>query len=149
WIRNHLDGYMKWAMTNNSLFILTFDESYTVLEDPNLYNHIPTLFVGPMVRPGDYSENINHFNVLRTLEDIYRLPYAGAAATAIPIADIWLSPKLRIKPLSVGQMQITWPGVAILQSANCVGGPYSDITNASSPYVVRPEGRAFYRLKSS
>ena len=135
-------------MTNNSLFILTFDESYTAYEDPNLYNHIPTLFVGPMVKPGDYSKNINHFNVLRTLEDMYHLPYAGAAAVASPITEIWVSPKLQIKPLGAGQMQITWPGFGILQSASGVGGPYNDITNGYSPYVVTPGGDRFYRLKS-
>ncbi len=148
WIKNHLDSYIKWAMTNNSLFILTFDESYTALEDPNLYNHIPTLFVGPMVKPGDYPENINHFNLLRTLEDMYHLPYAGAAVTATPIADIWLPPKLRITLLGSGQVQINWPGVAILQSAGQVAGPYNDVTNAISPYLATPVNERFYRLKS-
>jgi hypothetical protein len=26
WVRDHLDGYVQWAKTHNSLFILTFDE---------------------------------------------------------------------------------------------------------------------------
>jgi acid phosphatase len=148
WIKNHLDSYIKWGMTNNSLFILTFDESYTSLEDPTLYNHIPTLFVGPMIKPGNYSESINHFNLLRTLEDMYHLPYAGAAAAVTPIADIWVSPKLNFKLLEGSQVQITWPGAAILQSASQVAGPYNDITNASKPYLVTPAGARFYRLKS-
>jgi len=148
WIRNHLDSYIKWAKTNNSLFILTFDESYTALEDPNLYNHIPTLFVGPMIKPGNYSESINHFNLLRTLEDMYHLPHAGAAATATSIADIWSPLKLDSTLRGDGQVQISWPGVAILQAADQVAGPYDDITNASNPYVVTTAGARFYRLKS-
>jgi hypothetical protein len=148
WIKNHLDSYIKWAMTNNSLFILTFDESYTALEDPTLYDHIPMLFVGPMVKPGSYFENINHFNILRTLEEMYHLPYAGAAATAIPVTDIWLPPKLSITPLGGGQLQLTWPGAAILESATHITGPYSQITNTTKPYIVTPSEARFYRLRS-
>jgi phosphatidylinositol-3-phosphatase len=148
WLKNHLDTYVKWAMTNNGLLILTFDESYTSLEDTNLYNHIPTLFVGPMVKPGNYFQNINHFNLLRTLEDIYHLPYAGGAATVTPITDIWLPPRLTTTLLGGGQVQITWLGAAILQSASQVAGPYNDVTNVSNPYVLTPVGARFYRLKS-
>ena len=42
--------------------------------------------------PGSYGETINHFNVLRTIEDMYGLPPAGASATATPITDIWQAP---------------------------------------------------------
>jgi hypothetical protein len=45
-----------------------------------------------MVNTGQYAEPINHFNVLRTIEDMYGLPYAGASATAAPITDIWTTP---------------------------------------------------------
>ena len=148
WIKNHLAPYIEWALTNNSLFILTFDESYTALEDPNLYNHIPTLFVGPMIKPGNYFQDINHFNVLRTLEDIYHLPYAGAAATAGAITDIWLPPKLNVTPLAGGRLQITWPGAAILESATQPTGPFTEVTNATSPYAVTPTSTGFYRLKA-
>jgi len=42
-----------------------------------------------MVMAGRYPEPINHFNVLRTIEDMFDLPAAGASATATPIADVW------------------------------------------------------------
>jgi hypothetical protein len=42
-----------------------------------------------MVTAGQYGEQINHYNVLRTVEDMYALSYAGASATATPISDIW------------------------------------------------------------
>ena len=54
-------------------------------------NQIPTIFVGEMVKTGQYSENINHFNVLRTIEDIYNLGHAGQAAGKSPITDCWKS----------------------------------------------------------
>jgi hypothetical protein len=84
WLRTHLDGYIQWAKTHNSLFVLTFDE-----DDSSQNNQITTLFLGPMVKGGTYSETINHFNVLRTLEDMFNLPHAGNSATATPITDIW------------------------------------------------------------
>lgn len=85
WVRNHLEAYVNWAMTHNSLFILTFDE------DNNLYqNRIPTIFVGPMVQSGNYLANgYHHYDHLRTLEDMFGLPYAGASAAADPIIEIW------------------------------------------------------------
>jgi hypothetical protein len=86
WLQNNIDAYKQWAMTHNSLLIVTWDE-----DDHTQGNQIPTIFVGPMVTQGQYSEQINHFNVLRTIEDMYGLPYAGQSATANPIADIWAS----------------------------------------------------------
>ena len=87
WLRDHLDAYIRWAETHNSLFILTWDESHVA--GPN---HIPTLFVGPMVRPGAYPESVNHLHLLRTLEDLYGLPYAGETENVAPIVDVWQEP---------------------------------------------------------
>ncbi|MGA9173593.1 MAG: alkaline phosphatase family protein [Thermoactinomyces sp.] len=84
WLKQHLDSYVQWAKTNNSLLIVTWDE-----DDNTQNNQIPTIFIGPMVKPGNYSEKINHFNVLRTLEDMYGLSYVGKSSTATPITDIW------------------------------------------------------------
>ncbi len=44
-----------------------------------------------MVMPGQYGELINHFNVLRTAEDMYGLPALGLSAAASPITDVWVS----------------------------------------------------------
>jgi hypothetical protein len=84
WLRDHIDPYVQFAATHNSLLIVTWDE-----DDHLQSNRIPTIFVGPMVKPGRYSERINHYNVLRTLEDLYGLPHLGNAAAATPITDIW------------------------------------------------------------
>jgi hypothetical protein len=87
WLQTHLDGYIQWAKSHNSLFILTFDE-----DDSSASNQIPTLFLGPMVRQGSYSETITHYSVLRTVEDMYSLPRAGSSATAAPITDALIDP---------------------------------------------------------
>ena len=84
WLYNNLDAYKQWAMTHNCLLIVTWDE-----DDGSAGNLIPTIFFGPMVVQGQYSETINHLNVLRTLEDMYGLPYAGQSGNAVPITDVW------------------------------------------------------------
>lgn len=84
WLKAHIDDYARWARTHNSLLILTFDE-----DDNNSGNRIPTVFVGEQVKPGAYSNRINHYNVLRTLQDAYGLPYTGASADATPITNVW------------------------------------------------------------
>lgn len=84
WLQSHIESYVQWAKTNRSLLIVTWDE-----DDSSNANQIPTIFVGPMVKPGKYSEKINHYNVLRTLEAMYGLAPVGNSAKAAPITDIW------------------------------------------------------------
>ena len=84
WLQAHLDGYKQWAATHNSVLIVTWDE-----DDNSMNNQIPTIFYGQPVKPGSYSETINHYTVLRTLEDLYGLPHAGSSASATPISDCW------------------------------------------------------------
>lgn len=84
WLQQHLMGYANWARSNNSLLIVTFDE-----DEGTEGNHIATIFYGPMVKPGKYSERINHYNVLRTVEDMYGLGHLGNTQNATPITDVW------------------------------------------------------------
>jgi hypothetical protein len=83
-LQQHLSSYIQFAQTHNSLLIVTWDE-----DDNSASNQIPTIFVGPMVKQGQFSESINHFSILRTLEDMYGLTHAGSAANAAPITDVW------------------------------------------------------------
>ncbi len=87
WLRDHLDAYIRWAEQHHSLFILTWDESDQVES-----NHIPTLFVGSMIKAGRYGEPLNHLHLLRTLEDLYGLAYAGDSANVAPITNVWVDP---------------------------------------------------------
>ena len=84
WLQQHLDTYVQWAQEHNSLLIVTWDE-----DNKKENNRIVTLFVGPMVQVGRYEQRITHYNVLRTIEDLYGLPHAGASADAAPIIQIW------------------------------------------------------------
>ncbi|MEO6996611.1 MAG: alkaline phosphatase family protein [Terracoccus sp.] len=80
WARPNLAPYVSWAHTHNSLLIVTFDE-----DDGSAANHIPTFLVGPMVRAGQVNQSVDHYNLLRTLEDMYRLRPLGHAASARPL----------------------------------------------------------------
>jgi phosphatidylinositol-3-phosphatase len=112
WLKtNILDPYLTWANAHNSLLIVTFDEDGN--NTPT--NQIPTIFAGPMVKPGNYTEAqlnlanpylvsptepgvqtptftaMNHFNVLSTLEDFYVLAHLGGSINRPPVTDIFLA----------------------------------------------------------
>ena len=84
WLKTYIDPYVEWAFKHNSLLILTWDED-SGRED----NRVVTLFVGPMVKAGTNSQRINHYNVLRTMLDMYGLPALGESADAQPITGVW------------------------------------------------------------
>jgi hypothetical protein len=84
WLKKNLDAYAQWAKTHNSLLIVTFDE-----DSGTSVNQIFTTFTGAGVKVGSYSESINHYTVLRTIEASYGLPGIGNAASKSPILDVW------------------------------------------------------------
>lgn|GEM_PF-1557816 len=113
WLKTRvLDGYYQWAKTHNSLLIVTFDEDAS--NTPS--NHVTTIFAGPMIKPGNYfEENINppdarapdgfitptgtamnHYNLLRTITDIYGLTPLGSSGNTPALADIFRVPDARL-----------------------------------------------------
>ncbi|MFJ1704824.1 alkaline phosphatase family protein [Kitasatospora sp. NPDC088346] len=86
WIKKNLDGYATWAKTHNSLLIVTYDE-----DNKQSGNHIPTLVFGQPVKAGSTSSaSYNHYDVLRTVEDLAGLStHAGKAAQATDVTGIW------------------------------------------------------------
>ena len=86
WMYNNLDSLRAWSLANNTLYIVIYDE-----DDDYHSNNIPVIFYGPMVKGGTYTENINHYNLLHTIESMYGLGHAGASATSTSITDCWLS----------------------------------------------------------
>jgi hypothetical protein len=84
WMKKHFSRYARWAPRHNSLLVVTFDENAGGTAKP-----IPTIIVGANVRPGIYSERLNHHKLLRTIEDIYGLPALGRAKAASPLSKIW------------------------------------------------------------
>ncbi|MCO5972583.1 alkaline phosphatase family protein [Actinoallomurus soli] len=87
WLKNNLGAYATWAKTHNSVLIVTFDEDNSLSG-----NHIPTVLYGQPVLAGSSSGiHYNHYNVLRTIEDMYGTSHAGNAASATDITGIWAS----------------------------------------------------------
>jgi phosphatidylinositol-3-phosphatase len=84
WLRDHLGAYATWAAAHNSVLIVTFDE-----DNGSSGNRIATVFSGAHVRQGAYGTSYNHYNLLRTIEDMYGTGHAGNAATATPISEVW------------------------------------------------------------
>ena len=84
WLKNNLSAYVDWAMNNNSALIVTWDE-----DDGTDNNQVATVFVGGAIKPGQYSETISHYSVLRTIENLYGLPALANAGNAAPITDVW------------------------------------------------------------
>jgi hypothetical protein len=84
WMKKHFSRYARWAPRHNSLLVVTFDENAG-----GTVKSIPTIIVGANVRPGVYSERLNHYKLLRTIEDIYGLPALGRAKAASPLSKIW------------------------------------------------------------
>jgi len=104
WLKNNFAAYIAWAKKHNSLFIFTFDE-----DDGTANEHIALLFIGQMVKGGSYSENISFLNVLRTLEDMYKLPTCAGSATATDISDVWKATAgILPESASVNSLEI-WP----------------------------------------
>ena len=110
WLKNNIDAYAQWAKKHNSLLIVTWDE-----DDYSSINQIPTIFYGANIKTGKYSEprsttfvsvvngdnqpsgtpeylpvqGINHWNVLRTIEDYFHLGHIGQTTKVKAITDIY------------------------------------------------------------
>jgi acid phosphatase len=114
WLAEHMGSYYEWAKRNNSLLIVTFDESndtnFIGLTDPHAYpglesdylrvrrNKIPTVIAGARImhRDGGYDEGagITHVNILRTIEAMYGLKKSGGqqgCAAAEGISDHFIT----------------------------------------------------------
>lgn len=84
WVRDNLGAYAVWARSHNSLLVVTFDEN-----SGGTVNPIATILVGAMVRPGIYTERMDHYTLLRTLEAAHGLAPLGNAARQNPLSDVW------------------------------------------------------------
>jgi hypothetical protein len=86
WLSDNLPPILSYNAANNGLLILTWDEA---APDNNGKNQIATLLVGPMVKPGSYSQNITHYSVLRTIEDITGIACTADACKASDLTGMW------------------------------------------------------------
>jgi acid phosphatase len=88
WLSENLPAILEYNAANNGLLILTWDEADP---DANGTNQIATLLIGPMVVPGSYSQDITHYSVLRTIEEIVGVKCIVKAndCKAKPLTGMW------------------------------------------------------------
>ncbi|MEV7176503.1 alkaline phosphatase family protein [Kitasatospora sp. NPDC093679] len=86
WLKKNLDAYASWAKTHNSLLVITYDE-----DNKHSGNQIPTVLYGQPVKAGSQpTTKYNHYDMLRTLEDLAGVgSHAGKAAGASDISGVW------------------------------------------------------------
>lgn len=86
WLSQNLPPLIAWNAEHAGLLIVTWDEA-----DPDKgKNRIPTILVGPMVRPGAKSEQyVDHYGVLRTIESFFGLPCIDKECKAATITGLW------------------------------------------------------------
>jgi len=75
WLAANVPAILAFDATHKGLLILTWDE-----DDKRSGNQIATIAAGPMVIPGRYNQQINHYSVLRTVTNLFSLPVLNGAA---------------------------------------------------------------------
>jgi acid phosphatase len=87
WLRQQLPLLLKSPQLRHGVIFVLFDEG---AGNAGGGGHVPALVIGPLVRPGSVaSEPVDHYSVLRTIEQAWGLPYLGKSRDATPISGIW------------------------------------------------------------
>jgi phosphatidylinositol-3-phosphatase len=87
WFSENLPAIISWNRAHDGLLIVTWDEADP---DANGTNRIPTILVGPMVRPGAKDDQtIDDFAVLHTIETMFGVPCIAKDCNAPTIDGIW------------------------------------------------------------
>jgi acid phosphatase len=84
WLKKNIEGYAQWAVTHNSLLIVTWDE-----DNGSSGNRVATIIVGARVKPGKYAQRVDHYGLLRTVEELYGLAQMNESAKAQATKGIW------------------------------------------------------------
>ena len=135
WIKTNLNKYINWCKANNSLFILTVDE-----DDKTAGNQIYSVILGQDIKGGTYSQPITHYNFLRTLEDLYGLPYAGASKDSSDIVGIWKT----TLPIQINSISASRVGNSNLVSWACgteTNGAYFEVQSSTDGRIFAAIGK--------
>jgi hypothetical protein len=85
WLKTHLPQIMSWNAAHDGLLILTWDEAAPDTGS----NPIATLLIGPTILPGKYNQHATHYDVLRTIEDIFGIACTAGACSATDLTGMW------------------------------------------------------------
>lgn len=86
WLSKNLPPILTYDAANDGLLILTWDEA-----DPDASgtNQIATLLIGPMIKPGKYNQNVNHYSILHTIETLTKVKCTANACSAPIVKKVW------------------------------------------------------------
>ena len=89
WLTQFIRPLLNSPAIHDSIIYITFDEA-TRKDKQGGGGHVATLVLGPLVRrDAESAAPLNHYSLLRAIEDNLNLPYLGQSASAIPITGIW------------------------------------------------------------
>ncbi len=87
WLGSFVRPLLRGSRTDRLAIFVVFDEGST---NAHGGGHVPALVLGPLVRPHAVtSATLDHYSLLRTIEDAWGLPRLGRSRTAAPITGIW------------------------------------------------------------
>jgi hypothetical protein len=87
WLKAHVVPLLHSRSLRAGVVFVVFDEGTTDLGGGG---RIQALALGPLVRRGArFRRPTNHYGLLRTIEDAWRLPRLGLSRTGTPIGGIW------------------------------------------------------------
>jgi acid phosphatase len=86
WLGAFLGPLLRSGELAHGVVYVVFDEA----TGANGGDRVPALVVGPLVRPGARSSvPLDHYSLLRTVEDAWHLPRLARSGAAQPIIGIW------------------------------------------------------------
>jgi hypothetical protein len=112
WFKTNMMPLVRWVANpaNNSVMIVIWDEDDYSSSNPS--NHIPLLICGGIVKGGSYNQPVNHYSVLKMMEEMYGLPKCGfsdsASTNEVPSA-IWRAAVGINNITGITNKIITWP----------------------------------------
>jgi hypothetical protein len=87
WLARFLRPVLGSAELAHGVVFVVFDEG---VGDAGGGGHVPALVLGPLVRPGSRARvPLDHYSLLRTIEDGLGLARLGRSRTAPPITGVW------------------------------------------------------------
>ena len=87
WLRAHVVPLLHSPALAGGVVFVVFDEGTSSTGGGG---HVYALALGPTVRGGSrFTRATNHYGLLRTIEDAWKLPRLGFSRTGTPIGGIW------------------------------------------------------------
>jgi phosphatidylinositol-3-phosphatase len=87
WLKAHIVPLLRSPAVRGGVVFVVFDEGTS---DSGGGGSIEALALGPTVRRGSrFARSTNHYGLLRTIEDTWRLPRLGFSRKGTPIGGIW------------------------------------------------------------